>query len=106
MSFYVIQDVGEVLKKIDDIRQAADSEKSAPGFFPASVYEEQANKGNLWIASGLQQQLIGYLLFGGVYPRLRIFQLFVGKEYRGKGVGKMLVDALVEFGERHKYLSA
>mgnify|MGYP002019244627 CR=1 FL=1 len=30
----------------------------------------------------------------------------MGKEYRGKGVGKMLVDALVEFGERHKYLSA
>ena len=48
---------------------------------------------------------LGHLLFGGAFPHARIFQLFVAPEFRGQGVGRHLLEALVKLFERHSFLS-
>ena len=50
-------------------------------------------------------QLLGYLLYGGQYPALKVFQLFVAPLYRGMSIAQKLITELVEFGERNSYLT-
>ena len=51
------------------------------------------------------RELLGYLLYGGQYPTLKVFQLFVALPYRGMSIAQKLITELVEFGERNNYLT-
>ena len=84
----------------------ADSNKNALGFLPKSAFREQANRDRLWIAINADSgECLGYLLYGGRYPMLKIFHLYVTPQHRKQGIGLKLLTALLAFGEKNNYLS-
>ena len=100
-----VTDPNEVKNYVDEIRRLADANRTALGFLPASVYRESAMKGGLWVDVDRTRKMRGYLLFGGRYPRLRVFQLFVRPEFRGSGTARTLLEKLRDHGEKLNYLT-
>ncbi len=93
-------------KHIEEIQKHADNNKNYFGFLPSSAYEELTHKGQIWTAVSIDDNLlVGYLIFGGTYPHLRIFQLFSHPKLRKHGIGKLLIDELIKYGEAHNYLA-
>ncbi len=106
MTNSIVRTATEVLQYIGQVRHMADANRSALGFLPATVYTEAAMKGCLWIAvDKTAKRMLGYLLFGGRYPRLKVFQLYVCSEFRSCGTARALVRELKKYGEEHDYLS-
>lgn len=104
----VLSSLPEVNPFVPDVRQNADLEKDALGFLPASVYDDAAKRGDLLVATSDDQNLTsyaGHLLFGGRFPHARVFQLFVAPKFRGVGVGRRLIERLIELTEKHSFLS-
>lgn len=98
----------EVAPFVDAVQRQADTERDALGFLPPTAYQEAAVQGKLWVAVVSDQEnetYVGHLLFGGAFPTLRVFQLFVGKAYRNCGVASVLIDHLVADAEAHSFLS-
>jgi ribosomal protein S18 acetylase RimI-like enzyme len=87
----------------------ADSNRDALGFLPSQAYEQAASQGTLFIASQATadggERYAGHILFGASYPHARIYQLFVAPASRANGIGRMLIESLVEFTEAKQYLS-
>lgn len=97
-----------VLPFVEEVISEADREKDALGFLPEVVYREAAAQGKLIIATVQQrgQEIyVGHLLFGGVYPHGRIFQVHAHKQFRRKGIGRALIEELVRQTEQLSYLS-
>jgi len=103
----------EILKNYEKVKcfvakvqSHADQHKKSFGFLPASAYEELALKGQLWvIATKCRTDVAGYLLFGGVYPSLRITQLFTNPQHQRLGIGTQLIGGLIEHARDNGYLS-
>ena len=94
----------EVHGYIDQVRSLGDANRSALGFLPASAYTETAMKGCLWVAvDPLTKDLMGYLLFGGTYPHLKVFQVHVLPEFRSRGLARRLLKELREHGEENSF---
>ena len=99
------KDPAAVLPRIAEISALADSVKDAFGFLPRSAYEQQANKGQLWLALELtSRNIVGYLLFGGTFPRLKVFQVYVSPDYARQAIGRRLVSELKQFATDQNYL--
>ena len=61
-------------------------------------------KGCLWIAvDRTNKELMGYLLFGGTYPHLKVFQVNVLPEFRSRGLARRLIEELRKYGEEKNY---
>jgi GNAT superfamily N-acetyltransferase/predicted nucleic acid-binding protein len=96
----------QTIPYMDRVEALADSNKKALGFLPKSVYCEQADHGRLWIAISMDSDdCLGYLLFGGRYPTLRVFHLYVKPAQRKRGIGAKLLTQLLTYGEKHNYLT-
>lgn len=89
---------------IHAVTKHADLEKDALGFYPESVYRQFAAQGKLIVAVE-GDQYVGHLLFGAVAPHARVLQTHVRTRYRGKGVGRMLIEHLVQKAEEWNYIS-
>ena len=90
------------------VQTNADGHREALGFLPAQAYEQAARQGTLFVAvdtSVPDGQYLGHLLFGAHYPHARIYQVFVAAHARGHGIGRNLVEALLELYETKQYLS-
>jgi GNAT superfamily N-acetyltransferase/predicted nucleic acid-binding protein len=74
-------------------RANADRARNELGFLPPIAYEQAARLGNLYVATD-DSTYSGHLLFGGPFPRAKIFQLYVSEAYRGKGVATLLLRKL------------
>ncbi len=97
-------DSRDVLPHVDSVCYLADSHKKALGFLPKKVFVQSANAGRLWIAmDGVSNGVIGYLLFGGTYPKLKIWQLYIHTNSRKRGIGAELVSRLKDFAKQHSY---
>jgi GNAT superfamily N-acetyltransferase len=94
----------DVMRFIDSVRSNADSDKNALGFLPPAAYDGAAERGNLFVATK-DGQCIGHLLFGGTFPRGRIFQLYVTAEYRKRGVAATLLSQLISSLESVGFLT-
>lgn len=109
MTFSVLTAAKTVEPFVDAARSHADSEKVALGFTPASAYREASLSGKLFVAvtdaPGLGPTYAGHLLFGGTFPYVRIFQVYVAPKYRRKKVGALLLQTLVKRSEDLGYLS-
>src|SRR5271157_1674120 len=108
LSFVVRKIRSEVLPFVEQVKQSADSSSNELGFLPEQVYLEAALQQKLLIAVACQQGLetyAGHLLFGGSYPFLKVFQIFVTPRYRGQGAARELIEALVKEAEAIGYLS-
>src|SRR5579871_1173474 len=100
----ILSDIATVRLFVEKVRTSADQDKMALGFLPAAAYEEAANRGNLLVAK-CGDAYAGHLLFGGSYPVLRVFQLYVVENFRRYGIGKQLIGSLTRFATKHGYLS-
>jgi len=84
----VLTVASEVEPYLPEVQQLADSNKEALGFLPTSAYSEQAERGRLWVTTDKATgRLLGFLLFGGRFPSLKIFQVYVAGFARKRGVG-------------------
>lgn len=96
----------EVQPHLSTVQSFADQNKSALGFLTPSAFREKAWGGSLWVALAEKSgEVAGYLLFGGVFPSLKIHQLFVSPSHRRHAIGSRLIKELVEFGEARGYLT-
>ena len=81
---------------LDEIITNADSNRTSFGFICKSAYPESIEKGFLWVLA-LDKIYIGHLLFGGKYPNLKIFQIYIMSCYHKKGYGKFLVEEFIAY---------
>lgn len=106
MTEAIIDAPAEVTRYLDQVQQHADANRNALGFLPATAYGEAAMKGCLWVVVGRDRnKLRGYLFFGGTFPRLKVYQVYVCPEYRSSGTARRLIEKLKRYGEAHDYLS-
>lgn len=106
MTETILQNPDDVMEYIDEVQKLGDANRSVFGFLPASAYKESALKGHLWIAiDSRTRKLRGYLFFGGRYPHLKVFQVYVRPEFRFSGVAGGLVGALKKYGEDNSWLT-
>ena len=106
--FVIERNPSIVLQFLDRIRSEADSQRDALGFLPVKAYVEQilARKIILLLASADGDlSYAGHLMFGGLFPRLRIYQIAVAQPFRCHGGGCQLIRALMSQAEREGYLS-
>lgn len=90
------------------VQAKADSARDALGFLPSRAYREAADQGKLYVAfveSQNRETYAGHLLFGGVFPKGTVFQLFVDPNYRRAGIGRRLVRTIVSRCQADQYLS-
>jgi ribosomal protein S18 acetylase RimI-like enzyme len=98
----------EVPGLVQIVQTNADSNRDALGFLPAQAYEQAARQGTLFVAvsqNGDQLRYAGHILFGATYPHAKIFQVYVSAETRKHGIGRLLVQTLLEHLEEKQYLS-
>ncbi|WP_341916348.1 GNAT family N-acetyltransferase [Ferrovibrio terrae] len=108
MSIEIKSALAEVAPFIDEVIARADSDKNALGFLPHTIYLEAAYLGKLLVATykdGDQEHYAGHLLFGGVFPQARIFQLYVGPSHRGRGIARELLKFLTTRLSEKSWLS-
>jgi len=88
--------------------ERADLQRDALGFLPRSAYREAAAQGKLYVATvgdGRSERYAGHLLFGGKFPHLKIFQVYVEPALRGRHIGRSLVEKLAVYAEQQSYLT-
>jgi GNAT superfamily N-acetyltransferase len=106
MQIEIYKSYETVSSYIDTVSKCADKFKKELGFLPHLAYEEQAIKGRLWVAvSGAEKHFAGHLMFGGRFPALKVTQMFVHPDYRGRGIATILIEDLATYGEENNYLS-
>lgn len=98
----------DVLLFLPSVKAGADSAKEELGFLPEKVYDDLAISGKLLVAtvttSG-KETYAGHLMFGGIYPHAKVFQLFVGTGCRGNGIAGRLIGHLKERLTANQWLS-
>ena len=100
MTERIIKTPLEVMHYVEQVRDLGDAHRSELGFLPSTAYADAAMKGRLWIAADrTTRDLAGYLFFGGTYPHLKVFQVYVSPEFRSRGVARTLIEDLKRYGE-------
>lgn len=105
---YVIRrDHRDIAPYLDAIRDQADSERDALGFLPEPAYAEASRQRKLILLlrqRANQSEYAGHLLFGGMFPTLRVRQISVAREYRRDGNATNLLRTLISQAEKEGYL--
>lgn len=98
----------EIARHMQMVIERADANRSALGFLPRGAYFDAARQEKLLVAATRQERsevYVGHLLFGGAFPHVRIFQVFVEDRFRRMGIASRLIDALIEESEEGGYLT-
>ncbi len=106
--YLIRRNFADILPFLDSIGTQADSERNALGFLPEAAYAEAAQQRKLILLLSQDQDKIGYvghLLFGGMFPILRVRQIVVAARYRQQGHATTLLRALVAQAENEGYLN-
>lgn len=107
-SYLIRRDTSEVLPFLEAISAQGDSERNALGFLPLPAYAEAAQQRKIFLLLANNEgdlSYAGHLLFGGVFPTLRVIQMVISNEYRRRGLATMLLRTLIAHGERENYYS-
>lgn len=94
-SFVVLKRLEETKSFLDHVRSAADANRDAFGFLPASVYEEFARNDCLFVLVEKTvegQQYVGHLIFRQRYPTASVVQMFTDPRYRRQRLAAHLLD--------------
>lgn len=105
IGFSILSKAVDVYKFVTDCQEAADTERLALGFLPEAAYQQAAEQGKLFVAVSSGGAYLGHLMFGGVFPYVRVMQTYCVAECRHLGVGKSLISTLVSWAETRGYLS-
>lgn len=108
IEFSIKRDFADVLPFIDAIRTQADSERESLGFLPEPAYAEHARQKKVVLLTARDaagNHYVGHLLFGGIFPHMRVRQIAVAPAYRRQGHATTLLRALISQGEKEGYLS-
>jgi GNAT superfamily N-acetyltransferase/predicted nucleic acid-binding protein len=106
MNFSILTKPSQVCNFISTVQKFADSNRKSFGFLPQSAFLDQANNGRLWVVVDTEEnECLGYLMFGGKFPTLKIFHLFIAKKYRRKQIGKALLNKFESYAEKNNFLS-
>ena len=99
----LISERSDLLPFAKIVKLKADSDKNSLGFLSESVYPEAAINEKLIVAvDPNSNSYIGHLLFGGVFPQGRVFQVFIEPEKRKQGVATALFGKLFDIlNSRH-----
>ena len=103
--YKIFKNFDEVEPFIDRVAEEADKHRESFGFLPKTAYEENARNGRLWVAVDNNNTYCGHLLRGGRHPVMKVGQLLVHPNHRGKGLAKMLVNEMEEHGNNQHYRS-
>lgn len=99
-NFKIEKNKNRIQSHLNSIIKASDNYKNELGFVRHSVFEDKINGGKLWVVEDLNGEYAGHIMFGGSPPLgIRIFQIFVAAEFRGKGIAQKLLKELTEFAE-------
>lgn len=94
----IFETFSEVAPYIDEVVEAANRERLALGFFPISLFKEQARKGNLFVAvrvrEGSKLAYAGHLMFDARRAHASVLQLHVIPELQGHGIAQRLLGRL------------
>lgn len=97
-----------LLSAVKIIRKLADAEKEALGFIPEAAYRDAIMRQRLIAmcrVNDISSDIVGFVLFSGIFPHARIQQLVVAKEHRRSGVASALINEVVSHLESLGYLS-
>lgn len=101
----VLKHAAQVMPYAEHVRSLADDHRPEFGFLPKNAYVEAARRQNLWVAvDKVSSDLLGYLLFGGQHPRMKVFQVCVHPDHRSRGIARSLVSQLIKYGENRGFL--
>ena len=105
----IFETASEVAPFIEEAVEAANLERLALGFFPVSLFKEQARKGNLFVAVTVSEgpKLIyaGHLMFDARRARASVLQLHVIPELQGHGIAQRLIERLKAHLEELGFIS-
>jgi ribosomal protein S18 acetylase RimI-like enzyme/predicted nucleic acid-binding protein len=107
-NFVIRRSFADIAPFLEAIRDQADSERDALGFLPEPAYAEHARQRKLILLLAKENDhasYAGHLLFGGIFPNLRVRQISIASKYRRQGLATTLLRALVAQGEKEGYLS-
>ena len=108
VAYFLRREFAEIVPFLNAISTQADRERQALGFLPAPAYEEAARQRKLFLLlaeDGGVLRYAGHLLFGGIFPQLRVRQICVDPAYRRRGNATRLLRSLKSHGETEGYLS-
>jgi hypothetical protein len=106
--FYIRRDFSDISPFLDFIAAQADRERDALGFLPQPAYAEAARQRKLILLvmqDGDQTSYAGHLLFGGIFPILRVRQITIAPHYRRNQHASTLLRTLIAQGEHEGYLN-
>lgn len=101
-------DIKELAELLPQIMSIADGEKEALGFLPLAAFRDACAQRRLIAAVeeiGGVKNVIGYILFGGIFPRARVYQIAIAPHQRRFGFARKLIGVLVARLEAAGYLS-
>jgi GNAT superfamily N-acetyltransferase/predicted nucleic acid-binding protein len=101
-------DIATLLSLLPAIRALADGEKEALGFLPEPAYREAIEKRRLiamCTPGAAGSDVVGFILFSGVFPNARIQQIAVSNAHRRAGVASALINRIVSSLEARGYLT-
>lgn len=103
------ESVFEIDKSVADegiymLREPGESQYKSENIIK-DIEEHSGKSGSLFIVSEMNNKVTGYLEFtNGRLLRTAhagMFQMFIHKEYRDSGTGKMLLDSLIKWAEKN-----
>ena len=106
--YRAVKDPKILLANLSAICTLADGEKEALGFLPPAAYKDAIEKRRLIGMLGALDgkiELVGFVLFSGVYPNARIQQVVVVKSHRRLGIASALLNEVVSQLEASCYLT-
>jgi predicted nucleic acid-binding protein/GNAT superfamily N-acetyltransferase len=104
----LIENSSELIHRLDHLVNIADSYKTEIGFWPRRSLEDAIWRGRLIAAVGTgdgHEKLLGFVVFGGVFPNGRIQAVAVDPNCLRQGVAQFLIDNLVAKMEAEGYLA-
>ena len=105
MSEIVLTRADQVMPYAEQVRILADAHRHEFGFLPKNAYAEAATRNNLWVSvDKVSRILLGYILFGGQHPQMKVFQVCIQAGHRSRGVARKLVSQLIKYGGYRGFL--
>ena len=108
MKMKLVETSSELIQHLDRLVAIADNYKTEIGFWPPSSIEDAIWRGRLIAAASTKDshgEIIGFLVFGGVFPNGRIQAVAVDPACLRQGAAQFLVDNVVAKFEAEGYLA-